>query len=349
MVPDYRDGNPYQKLLADALEMQGGKIDFDDYPSGLFPLLKLWFKHKKVDVLHIHWIANMLFTATWSENLLIYKLKCFLVFLECHLIRLLGTKVVWTIHNKFAHEGYDRQQELLFRRSLARAASQIIVHSQEALDTIEDLYGMSLSYKSSVIFHGSYIDVYPKVNQAQGQLRKLENIPDAALVIGYFGQIRSYKGVETLINGFNQLSTRSEVYLIIAGKVCSEEYAHSLEKLADSLSIRLKFEFLSEQALVNYIAMTDVVCLPFSDSLTSGSTILAMSCQKALILPESAKIFGCVPESGVKYFHTQEDLKNLMCRLDKVELLKMGRENYQRALTMSWPVVAEKTKASYFN
>jgi beta-1,4-mannosyltransferase len=49
--------------------------------------------------------------------------------------------------------------------------------------------------------------------------------------------------------------------------------------------------------------------LPFTDSLTSGSAILAMSSNKALLLPEKARVFGCVPEEGVRYFQSTKHLK----------------------------------------
>ncbi|MFT6903296.1 MAG: beta-1,4-mannosyltransferase [Colwellia sp.] len=49
--------------------------------------------------------------------------------------------------------------------------------------------------------------------------------------------------------------------------------------------------------------------MPFTDPLTSGSAILAMSSNKALLLPEKARVFGCVPEEGVRYFQSTKHLK----------------------------------------
>jgi len=96
---------------------------------------------------------------------------------------------------------------------------------------------------------------------------------------------------------------------LIAGKVFSDEYSSQLVGLTKSPNISLKFEILSAQDLVNQIGMTDLICLPFTDSLTSGSAILAMSCNKALLLPEKARVFGCVPEKGVRYFQSTKQLK----------------------------------------
>jgi len=69
--------------------------------------------------------------------------------------------VIWTIHSKFAHKGFDRNKELMFRKTLAKGVSKIIVHSDEALEQLEQIYGMRLSFKTKMIFHGSYLDFYP--------------------------------------------------------------------------------------------------------------------------------------------------------------------------------------------
>jgi len=349
MVPDYRAGNPYQELLSKELEAKMYNVEFDSYPYGLFPLLQLLRKHKKTKVLHIHWISELLRRASWSNNNGVYRFKCLMLFIECWLIRLSGKKIIWTIHNKFAHEGYDRKRELLYRKFLVRGVNQVIVHSKEALEELEEIYGIDFSHKTQVIHHGNYLGYYPTYNKEKQEVRESINIPNSAVVIGYFGQIRSYKGVELLINSFNELNEQSNIYLMIAGKVDPNEYADKLIDSVKSSNIRLKFEFLSDQDLINYIEMSDIICLPFSDTLTSGSVILAMSCKKALLLPERAKIFGCVPDKGVRYFESQERLKNIIEQLDLNTIEEMGNINYNKATNMSWQTVAEKTVLAYVN
>jgi beta-1,4-mannosyltransferase len=349
MVPDYRAGNPYQQLLAKELEVQGTVVEFDKYPFGFFPLLQLLRKHKRIDILHVHWIAELLRQATWAESSLIYRAKCLLMIVECWLIRLIGKKIIWTIHNKFAHEQYNRDRELLFRKCLAKGASRIIVHSKEALEQLERLYGMPLSYKTDVIFHGNYSSCYPDISETKIALRKKLSIPKDVIVVGYFGMIRTYKGVETLIQAFNEMNTNTDIFLLIAGKVETEDYVKTLTNSVDSKNVRLIFEFLSDQDLVNYISVADVVCLPFSDSLTSGSTILAMCCNKALLLPQNAQVFGCVPDNGVHYFHTQQQLKETIENLHLEELQIMGDINFRASSNMTWEKVAQKTNTAYFN
>ena len=57
-APDWRDGVPYQRLLAEALEQHGVRVSFlRDYKRGL-PLARLVrerARQEPVDVLHLHW------------------------------------------------------------------------------------------------------------------------------------------------------------------------------------------------------------------------------------------------------------------------------------------------------
>jgi beta-1,4-mannosyltransferase len=210
-----------------------------------------------------------------------------------------------------------------------------------------DEYFWGIFIEVKVSEHGSYANIYPKKNIEKSELRDKLDIPDTAMLVGYFGQIRSYKGVESLIKSINELTERPDIYLFLAGLVRPEEYTETLLHLIKSKNIQLKCEYLSDQNLVNYINMTDVICLPFADSLTSGSTILAMSFGKALLLPEKAKIFGCVPEQGVKYFQSQAHLEQMIEKLDINELELMGLANFTKAKQMTWNVMAQKTIAVY--
>ena len=87
--------------------------------------------------------------------------------------------------------------------------------------------------------------------------------------------------------------------------------------------------------------------MPFANSLTSGSTILAMSCSKALLLPEKAKIFGCVLEQGDKYIQSQEHLKQMIEKLDINELEQTVNTNFNKVEQMTWNVMAQKRIAVY--
>jgi hypothetical protein len=106
-IPDYRKGNPYQILLQKTLEKRGFTVNFSHFSYSLFPLLHARRQHKNLDVIHIHWIVDIIKRLSWSKNPIMFYLKCFLMMTDCWMVRLSGVKVIWTIHNKFEHEQLD--------------------------------------------------------------------------------------------------------------------------------------------------------------------------------------------------------------------------------------------------
>lgn len=347
-MPDYRKGNPYQSRLQSSLKDVDVTVSYDNFPAGLFPLWQACKRHPNISVIHIHWIVELIRHIVWSSNPIIFRFKCFLLVLDCYLLKLRGVKLVWTIHNKLAHEGFDPHRETYIRGRLAKAVSRIIVHSQEALEAVSDLYKVDIKNKTQVIFHGNYIGVYPCPSDSLQNLRDQKKLSSEAIVVSYVGMMRPYKGLELLIDTFKGLPPNEQLCLLIAGKPANQAYQDKLLALIDSHPrILSEFGFLAEQSMIDYLHLSDVVCLPFSDTLTSGSTLLAMSNKQALILPEAAKVFGCVPAEGVYYFKDASQLKNILVSLDKTKLSDMAQHNFVQAQAMSWPIVGQLTQSVY--
>lgn len=350
MAPDYRKGNPYQSLLCKSLEDRKWQVAVAHFPNGLFALTRLVRQHPGTKVLHLHWLVTVIKQVAWSKNTLLFRIKLWLLVLDIYLVRLMGCKVVWTIHNKLAHEQLNAEKELTVRRAISKAVSRVVLHSEQALQTINQLYQRDLTSKTSVIFHGSYIGVYPEPSTGVGELRAKLNLPEDARVVCHIGIMRPYKGIEKLINAFKQLEETTDLHLLIAGKPADEKYRQQLEALiGQHPRIHCHFAFLSDQQMIDYLHLSDLVCLPFSDTLTSGSALLAMSCGKALLLSESAKVFGCVPNAGAHYFDNEQALLDALTASDKQQLQQMGAANLAQAQQMTWQRVAELTEHAYLN
>jgi beta-1,4-mannosyltransferase len=204
-MPDYRKSNPYQSLLQSSLKDVGVTVSFDNFPAGFFPLWQACKRHPNISAIHIHWIVELIRHTVWLSNPIIFRLKCFLLVSDCYLLKLRGVKLVWTIHNKLAHEGFAPKRETYIRGRLAKAVSRIIVHSQKALDLVSDLYKVDIKNKNQVIFHGNYIGVYPCPSDSLQSLRDKKKLSSEAIVVSYVGMMRLYKSLELLINTFKNL------------------------------------------------------------------------------------------------------------------------------------------------
>jgi beta-1,4-mannosyltransferase len=346
-VPNWSNGNPYLDLLKESCEEFNCKISYDNFSSTLFPLFSIANNHPKIDIIHIHWVSQIIFKLTWSNNIFIFWIKCLALILDCFLVRIKGVKLIWTIHNKVSHENYNRKKELIIRRILCACVNKIILHSEEALNEVSKFYRVRISNKTKVIFHGNYVNCYPPPSQSKSLLRSRLEITDDDIVILFFGALKPYKGIETLISAFDKVD-RKNLKLIIAGTPCDDSYKQSLVKLCQfNKKITTDLQFISNTELSNYLFLADVVVLPFSDTLTSGSTILAMTFGKALVLPDSAKIFGCVPNDGVEYFKGEEQLVSILNTLECWQLTSMGNANFLQTQNMNWQKVGKLTTELY--
>jgi beta-1,4-mannosyltransferase len=336
-TPSWEKANPYQRLLKEACEKEGCDIEYANYPSGFFPFYKLSKKNKELSVIHVHWISELLIRLVWSANPILF----------CWLVKRRGIKLIWTIHNKFAHENQHRKRELQIRKSLSRMADKVILHSQEALNEINKLYNVDLTSKAEIIFHGNYSGCYPTPTENRDLLRAKELLQKDDIVILFFGSLKPYKGIETLIHAYIN-SSNINIKLYIAGEPYSKEYKERLIELTKNRTgISTYFTYLNDQELIDHLHFSDVVVLPFSDTLTSGTAILAMTEGKALVLAETAKVFGCVPDSGVNYFNNEQQLVGIINQLDLNTLNDQGLVNLDQSKKMSWSEVGKMTVKTY--
>lgn len=349
MVPDFTEGNPYQKLLKENLFKEQIHVKLDKYPMTYFPFSTLFKQHPEASVLHIHWLSPLMHILSWTANSRKAKLRCILIALDCLWLRLRNKKIVWTIHNKFAHENFDRDVELFLRRLLCLSVSSIIVHSQTALSILTELYQLPrLNKRANVIFHGNYAGVYPAPDTCKQTLLAELALSEDSIVVLCFGMVRPYKGLEHMAQSIIDNHIPENIHFVIAGKADDQAYANQLSSLCkQSSQLHLKLGFLTDQALSNWLAATDIVAVPFTDTLTSGSVILSMTQGKALLLPEVSRVFDCVDDNGAIFYKDSEDMIKKLRKLTRNKVDEMGRNNQNTAENMNWQTVARKTAAIY--
>jgi beta-1,4-mannosyltransferase len=348
-MPKWDQSNPYQGLLIDNLKMENIKMDISDYPKGLFPLSQKALKHKiknNINIIHLHWISPLVMPITWSENFFIFSLKYIMFGLDFLLCRMLGCTIVWTIHNKFSHEELNQKKELLLRKTIFKFATRVIVHSEHASRILSSLYRTDIKTKCSVIEHGNYIDSYPKPSGTPISLRNEFGFNNKQKIFLFFGAIKPYKGIEVFIEAAQQL-VDDEYLFVIAGQPSSEEYQSELWKSIKNSNIVSKFQFIPAQELIDLIQCCDAVVIPFSDTLTSGSMILAMSRSKAVILSEEGKVFGCVDDNYPLFFNSKNQLMDIITKTDKHQLEQIGQSNFKQVAGHNWSSIAKKTVEVY--
>lgn len=349
MCPDYTESNPYQSELIAALEGRGVDVTAAD-ADGAAPLLSAVRANGVPDVVHVHWLHRFVITERRFPAPLALLLGLRLC-LELVVLRALGARLVWTVHNLLDHERVAPRSELLVRAVVARLVDGIVVHCEAAARSVADTYRLSdrAAARIRVVDHGHFADVYADEVSASAARERLGLAPDVPVVC-FFGLIRPYKDVPRLAETFESIS--GDARLLIVGNPWNEAVERRVRAAsAGDDRIRTVLEYVPDDEVQVYLRAADAVALPFDSVLTSGSAILAMTFGRAVVAPS----IGCLPglltaDGGVLYDPSDSDgLRNALERAleDRDRLIEMGRRNEAAARRLDWDRIAERTRAVY--
>lgn len=352
-VPDYTDENPYQDLLADALRRQGVTVRLTESGGGPFPLLRGVLKPGVPDIVHVHFLHQFLTPADVKFRRVIALGMALRTLFELVVLRLLGVSIVWTAHDLLDHERRTVRIERLAKHVFVRLlVTDVIVHCEGAKELVVDCYRLPahLTEKMTVVPHGTFSGDYPDQISKQTARERLD-LPEETFVFVFFGTIKPYKNVTTLIDTFTKLE--GDTYLLIAGNPETQALEREVTAAAEGLDhVRATLEFIPENEVQLYMRASDVVVLPFRTDdrsvLTSGSVLLAMSFGRPVIAPDVGCISDYLGSSGFVYDPcATEGLEVTMRSAMGADVSAQGIRAARRAEALDWDSVATRTRAVY--
>ncbi|MSU46054.1 MAG: glycosyltransferase [Lacunisphaera sp.] len=333
--------NPYAALLARAMEAQGVR-SVAGFRENLTPE---WLRaHRDTfDVLHLHWPWWLYNGATAEET----TSRCASLIDALFLARSLGYKVVWTMHNLYPHDSTTHDLDHLARLGITACASAVIVHCEHARKLLEQNF-----HRREGVFHaphGHFCDAYPDV-VSPPEARARFGFDERHFVYLFFGHVRANKGVDQLLESF--VSLRGDhLRFLFAARICSDYGARVVERArrADSRIVLRESKFYAAEDLQWFFNAADVAVFPFTDILTSGSAITALSFHCPVLVPA----IGCLPElvdETVGAVYNPTGAGGLMRALDQAQAirrdaLRPGIE--QRLRELSWDGIARTTLEAY--
>lgn len=267
-LPRAGDENPYQRLMMTGLA-EGGHFAVSFGAAGkVMPLLRTQLGARP-DVIHLDWIHGYLYRRhAWMT-----AVQHVLFFADVLLARLLGARLAWTLHNVRPH---GRQDVGTARKWFARRCFFMRVFSAESVREVSELFAVTPE-RIRHVPEGSYASVYPAALPPQ---------PSTDVrVIAYVGNLRPYKGVRELIEAF-AATDAPDWRLRVYGRAFDESYAVACARAAaGDERIVIEEGFVAVERLPAIYAAADVVCLPFLKVDNSGSALMAMGYQKAVVAP----------------------------------------------------------------
>jgi glycosyltransferase involved in cell wall biosynthesis len=200
-----------------------------------------------------------------------------------------STKIVALMHNASSHDGAGVDRWLT-KRFLKRVDSCITL-SENVKDEVSLLHP---DMDCKVLFHPLY-DHYPKGISSVKAKAEL-GIPEDAKVALFFGLIRPYKGLSTLLKAASGLNT--SIHILIAGECYGEwePYQELIDDSGCSDRIHVINRFIDEAELPAIFSASDCVVLPYLQASQSGVVATALHYNKAIIASDVGDLSGSIQD-----------------------------------------------------
>lgn len=237
------------------------------------------------------------------------------------------------------------RRRLASARRAFGAMDAVIAHSEHGARRLCETVGLQPD-RVRVIHHGAfdYLTRLPKEKPLAAELEGAEGP-----VILFFGLLRPYKGLDTLLEAFRQIEGAE---LWIAGNPRMD--VEPLRRLAAETPGRVRFltRFISDAEIPALMRRADVLVLPYRDAEHSGVLYTGLAFGKPLVL----SAVGGFPElaaSGAAHLVPPEDPAALAAALselvdDEVARRRLGEAAARAAAgSYSWDAAAQQTLALY--
>ncbi len=198
--------------------------------------------------------------------------------------RLRGKRIVLTVHNVNAgsRDSKDTHLNRLTLRIQYRLADHIFVHTERMKLELSEEFGVQ-GVRITVIPFGIN-NAVPNTCLSQSEAKQRLGIQDDKKAILFFGRITPYKGLEYLINAFQQtLARRDDYQLIIAGRPendCQRYWNAIQERIREDVRlgrILLRADHIPDDETELYFKAADVLVLPYRQIYQSGVLFLGYS------------------------------------------------------------------------
>ncbi|RPI69177.1 MAG: hypothetical protein EHM47_13690, partial [Ignavibacteriales bacterium] len=129
-IADLNRNTSYLYQLYKDLLNTSSPVKIETFNASSLPKIFLSRLKSEKSILHYHW-----FEFEDLKSFIGIKWKLFWIIL----FKLLGGKVVWTVHNYFPHHNQYRYWNLKARRLMARIADRLHIHCGSEIDSLSDI------------------------------------------------------------------------------------------------------------------------------------------------------------------------------------------------------------------
>jgi len=188
-----------------------------------------------------------------------------------------GAKVLFICDNVIPHE--RRPGDVLFTRFAFRSVDFFIAQSR-AVE--RDLKAFWPAARCRFAPHPVY-EIFGK-RLSKSLARKRIECSDKRVLL-FFGYIRRYKGLETLLHAMPLILKRLSVTLLVVGEFYEDEHRYRglLKTLSLEKHVLIRADYVPNDQVGAYFSASDVVVLPYRSATQSGIVQIAYQFDKSVI------------------------------------------------------------------
>ena len=167
----------------------------------------------------------------------------------------------------------------------------------------------------------------------------------------FFGLIRDYKGLDTLIDAWSKFR-RDGHKLLIAGEfyTAKQPYVEQIERLGLTRDIVLHDFFVRDADVKNYFSAVDCVVLPYKTATQSGVTQICYNFRTPVIVTRVGGLAEIVPDGRVGYV-CEPSAEGVAEALERIyegdKLSQFSRAMLDERKRFSWSAMCDKIEELY--
>lgn len=245
-----------------------------------------------------------------------------------------NARIVFLCHNVLPHEARPTDRALV-RWGLARAHGFVVQSRQDGETLASLLPGARIVFNPMPVF-----DVFGGGDETREAARAKLGL--TGRVILFFGLVRAYKGLDTLLDAFAICGDRLQATLCIVGEFYEdrEPYDERIRALGIGDRVRVIDRYIADDEVGSYFRAADVAVLPYVSATQSAVVQTAFSFGTPVIVTRVGGLPDIVADGETGYVvppRAPGELAAAMTRFfDEPAGERMSKEIRARAGQFSW-------------
>lgn len=160
----------------------------------------------------------------------------------------------------------------------------------------KDLLTLCPEKRYTVIQHPLYSHFGVKLEREEAERRL--GLEHGRKNLLFFGLIRTYKGLDILLEAFGKLS--DEYQLIIAGEPYGsfDRYQQIIDRLPNKDRIRMNLKYIKDSEVKNYFSAADLAVLPYRSATQSGISSVSYHFEVPMIVTDTGGLKETIGDRG---------------------------------------------------